>query len=107
MMKSLQELMPSTPSSSGFWEWLSTVDCSKVRIFSQLEGNFCFPRVPLLRVEGPIAIVQLLETPLLNLVNFATLVTTNAARYRLAVGEKAVSTKKRKQKKKKKKKKKS
>jgi nicotinate phosphoribosyltransferase len=70
-----------------FYDWLLSVDCSQVRIVAQEEGSVVFPRVPLLVVEGPLAVVQLLETPLLNAVNFASLIATNASRFRRAAGQ--------------------
>jgi nicotinic acid phosphoribosyltransferase len=44
-------------------------------------GSVCFPRIPLMRISGPLIVVQLLETTFLTLVNYASLITTNAARY--------------------------
>ncbi|TYH95053.1 hypothetical protein ES332_A12G081400v1 [Gossypium tomentosum] len=78
----------SLPGSceEGFLNYLREIDCSDVEVYAISEGTVVFPKVPLLRLEGPVAVVQLLETPVLNFVNFASLVTTNAARHRLVAG---------------------
>ncbi len=52
------------------------------------EGKAVFPHEPLVRVQGPILQCQLIESPLLNIINFQTLIATKAARiYIAAKGE--------------------
>jgi len=70
-----------------FFQFLRSLDPSSVTVEALPEGSVCFSRVPLLKVSGPLIMVQLLETVFLNLVNFASLVATNAARFRIAAGK--------------------
>lgn len=44
------------------------------------EGTVIFPNIPIVRVKGPLIQCQLLETPLLNIINFQTLIATKASR---------------------------
>ncbi|KAK5639382.1 hypothetical protein RI129_011874 [Pyrocoelia pectoralis] len=82
------EYLKQTMSSveDEFFEFLSNLSTNDVVIYALDEGTVVFPRIPLIRVEGPLIITQLLETTLLTLVNYASLMATNAARYRIAAG---------------------
>ncbi|CAI7877260.1 unnamed protein product [Closterium sp. NIES-53] len=81
----LRTIMPPS-CEDAFFDYLLTLDCSTIRIMALPEGYVAFPRVPLMRVEGPLLVAQLLETTLLVLVNYASLVATNAARHRQVAG---------------------
>jgi len=50
------------------------------------EGTTVLPRTPLLRVDAPLLEGQIVETMLLTIVNFQTLIATKAARIRQAAG---------------------
>ena len=63
----------------GFLEYLENLELD-VDILGVKEGTVVFPNTPILRIQGSIIACQLLETPLLNIVNFDTLITTKAAR---------------------------
>lgn len=64
-----------------FVSWLSDVgDFSALKFEAIPEGRVVHPNVPLTVVEGPLALAQLIETPLLNQLNFQTLIATKASR---------------------------
>ena len=59
----------------------------KGSIRSAVEGELVFANEPLVQVEGTLAECQLIETALLNIVNFQTLIATKASRVRLVSGD--------------------
>lgn len=46
------------------------------------EGDVCFNNEPILQVDAPLAECQLIETSILNIINFQTLIATKASRIR-------------------------
>jgi nicotinate phosphoribosyltransferase len=78
-LKTLVDMRGAQLFPDGFLAYLRemrfscTVDCVP-------EGSLVFPHEPILRVKGPIIQAQLVETALLDIVNFQTLIATKAAR---------------------------
>lgn len=69
-----------------FLDWLRRHgNFDGVRLQAIAEGRVVHANVPLTVVEGPLAMAQILETPLLNTLNFQTLIATKAARIRQSV----------------------
>jgi nicotinate phosphoribosyltransferase len=59
-------------------------------IYSIKEGSMAFPGEPLLRVSGTLLETQLIESMVLNFINFQTLIATKTARIVDTAGEKPV-----------------
>ena len=74
-----------------FIEWLTRSDgFADASIWAVPEGRVVHPNTPVLTVEAPLAVAQLLETPLLNRLNYATLIATKTSRVVEAAGGAAV-----------------
>ncbi|WP_442243350.1 nicotinate phosphoribosyltransferase [Streptococcus agalactiae] len=57
----------------------------ELTVKSAKEGDLVFPNEPLVQIEGPLAQCQLVETAILNIINYQTLVATKAARIRSVI----------------------
>ena len=74
---------------SGFLDYLRGLRLT-CDVDAMPEGTLMFPNEPLIRVCGPIIECQLLETALLTILNFQSLIATKAARVCLAAENDAV-----------------
>lgn len=72
--------------SADFLDWLAAFrfGCD---VHAVPEGTVVYPHEPVMRVQGPLAHCQLVETALLTILNFQTLIATKAARCAHAAGE--------------------
>lgn len=69
----------------GFLHYLQNMKFTGT-IRSMKEGEVVFQNEPLLRIDSPLGEAQIIETALLNIVNYQTLIATKAARMKHAAG---------------------
>jgi nicotinate phosphoribosyltransferase len=82
-LRSLKGVAGSRLFGDDFIDWLGRHGCMDgLTIRAVPEGRVVHPNVPLAVVDGPLAMAQLIETPLLNHLNYQTLVATKASRIR-------------------------
>ena len=62
----------------------------KGNVFAPQEGEIVFSNEPIVRVEGSIIETQLMESLLLNMLNFQSLIATKASRIRKSAGDRTV-----------------
>jgi nicotinate phosphoribosyltransferase len=86
------QFLRSQKSSNGdplfaedFLNWLKNDFSTKaINLYAMPEGRVVHPNVPIHVAEGPLAVGQIVETGLLNTVNYQTLIATKASRMKQA-----------------------
>ncbi|WP_353989388.1 nicotinate phosphoribosyltransferase [Pediococcus argentinicus] len=81
----IEYLREATGYTEDFLKYLENFHFSGT-IRSVSEGDLVFNNEPIIQVEGPLADCQLIETALLNVVNYQTLIATKASRIKSVVG---------------------
>lgn len=87
-IRALQALSTFSHVPARFWQQLSEMTFSG-DVWAVPEGTAIFANEPLLRVEAPLWQAQLVETYLLNTINYQTLIATRSARLRDVAGRDA------------------
>ncbi len=79
------ELFDAVPQVDRFWAQLKTATFTGT-IWAVKEGTAIGPNEPILRIEAPLWQAQLLETYILNVINYQTLIASRSARLRDVAG---------------------
>ena len=87
-IKALQDLEIFNRAPQEFWQLLESGGFTG-DVWAVPEGTAVFANEPILRVEAPLWQAQLVETYLLNTINYQTLIATKAARIRDVAGKTA------------------
>jgi nicotinate phosphoribosyltransferase len=80
------DIFNSAPTA--FWSLLRSAKFTG-DVWAVAEGTAIFPYEPILRIEAPLWQAQLVETYILNAINYQTLIATKAARIRDVAGKSA------------------
>lgn len=78
-LRSVENSQGAPLFEEGFLTYLENLRFS-CDIDAMPEGTVCFPQEPMICVTGPILQAQLIESALLNIINFQTLIATKASR---------------------------
>ncbi|GAW81740.1 nicotinate phosphoribosyltransferase [Plasmodium gonderi] len=74
-----------------FINYLKGLSGKNISIYSMEEGDVVFPHEPLMVVQGPLLMCQILESALLNLLNYPTLIATNSMLYKISINYKTLA----------------
>ncbi|EIM06380.1 nicotinate phosphoribosyltransferase [Planococcus antarcticus DSM 14505] len=85
----LEYLQEELDYKQDFLDYLRTVRFTG-NVYSVVEGELVFQNEALIRVEAPLVEAQLIETALLNIVNYQTLIATKASRIKQIVKKERV-----------------
>ncbi len=85
----LKEMGIFTEAPERFWSLLAEGSFTG-DVWAVPEGTAIFANEPILRIEAPLWQAQLVETYLLNTINYQTMIATKAARMRHAAGDEAM-----------------
>lgn len=74
-----------------FINYLKGLSGRDVSLYCIEEGSIVFPHEPLMVIQGPLLICQILESALLNMINYPTLIATNSMLYKISINHKPLA----------------
>ena len=79
----IEFLKQKLPEDNDFYIYLKEMNMNDIKIEGLSQGQIALPNTPLINLSGDLAKIQLIETCLLNLINYPTLISTLANEIRI------------------------